>query len=251
MRPLILATLIFIGLLLNMLLYSSAEAQLPKTQHDDAFIRRLMVNRINLQEKANRRMTSLPAVLLNAWRMGDLQGYYPNTYDAPMPWRVFADYFRVPANQLDEARATFACCSKGGQPTSNSSIPYKEQLQSVRYFGFTDVVELIEDKTFNQVTSTEQYETHYIRLVWTDPQGARPARNAVVFRYEDVAQVLDRVDIPHPRNDAARLSLRQLIDQHNFAFYPINISGNPLISLEEARQRSNQQVEESENLQER
>ena len=198
------------------------------------------------QKKANRFVESAPHVLINAWRMGRVTGYYPNTLDAEMHWFTFAQKFRLRPNLLDFDGSDFPCC--GDAPYDKTQE--LELMKTLNYPEFGAVIELIEDKRTQQQSSTTFWDTHYIRLVWVDPQEVLPDRNAVVFRYQEVRKVWNRIRVPHPQNDAARLSLADHIENREFTGYPINISGRGLLTLAEAQKRAEQLTQQEEQLNE-
>lgn len=230
----------FLLLLLSLFGLSTLHAQ----QRD--FTRSRVITRIDLAEKANRSVESAPNVLVNAWRMGKITGYYPNVVDAEMSWPSFARRFRIGASILDFDATDFPCCNDAPYDRTKEI----ELMQDLDYPAFGAVIELIEDKRMNQTASTTFWETKYVRIVWVDPQETLPDRNAVLFRYDDVQNLLNKVMVPHPKNDAAELSLSTLVENREFTGYHINVSGRGLLTLAEAQKRANQFTQKEEHLNE-
>lgn len=235
--------------LMSALLATAVLAQPLRVAEDDAFTKTLKVNRINLKEKGNAEIRDLPHVLLTAYRMGYIDGMFPNTHDGPMDWQRFMEVYEIDGHQFDLVGDEDACCTPSDLPQPNWR-PGKEldtdALKSIRYPGFDGVCELIEAETFDKNDSRNKWETQYIRLVWVDPQRQMGARNAVLFRYEDVFALLSQLKGFHLRNEAAALSYRQLIDNRRFSTYPVEVSGKVLMSMEEATARARRPLEQQE-----
>jgi hypothetical protein len=227
-------------------------AQPPVPRLADHFLRNLVVHRLNLNERANEPLKLLPHTLITAWRMGLVQGYYPNTIDGVMPWSTFARTFGVEPHALDARRNQFTCCPEASVPPRANGILNPNQsaeLTSLRYGGFNLTAELIEDKIFDAARSENTFRTRFIRLVWVDPEGIRLTQNAVVFRFEDVRPVLLKAYTHHRGNDAAELSLAQVLDLRDFVTYPVEISGQPIYTLEQAQKRHQQHLQRQDGVQ--
>lgn len=208
------------------------------------FTRNRIITRIDLAEKANRSVETAPYVLLNAWRMGKVRGYYPNVIDAEMTWPAFARTFRIGSSILDFDGTDFPCCGD----EQNDKAKEKELMRTLDYPEFGAVLELIEDHRMDQQSSTKKYDTKYVRLVWVDPREVLPDRNGVLFHYDEVRHILHGIQVPHPHNDAATLSLSDLLENREFTGYMINVSGRGLLTLAEAQKRANQATEREEHL---
>jgi hypothetical protein len=226
-----------------------ASAQPPLPRPADQLIRSLMVNRVNLQERANHSLQQLPDVLLTAWRMGLVQGMYPGAVDVPLPWDVFARRYGVELNPVDAARARFDCCQAptfgvakgpGGQVQEATAAP----LRSIRYAAFGLYIELIEQRVMGRNRSEEIWVPQYVRLVYHDPEaGGLPDEAAAIFRWADIETVLGDVRIEHPNNDAAALSIRQHLVQRDFTTQAVEVRGQPVYTLNEAEQRRQQELQ--------
>lgn len=238
--------------LLLLLAAGPAVAQPPVPRLADQMLRNLMVHRLNLNERANEPIKLMPHALITAWRMGLIQGYYPNTVDGVMPWSTFARTFGIEPHPLDARRNSFSCCQDAAVPPRANGILNPNQsaeVTSLRYAGFSLTMELIEDKIFDNARSEQTFRTKYVRLVWVDPEGIRMTQNAVTFRLEDVRPILLKAYTHHRGNDAAELSLAQVLDLRDFVTYPVEVSGAPIYTLEEAQKRHRQHLQRQDGLQ--
>ena len=232
------------------MLSSPLLAQEPTRVSDqDKMLRTRKVNRVNLQEKTNAQIKNLPNILITAYRMGYIDGMFPNTHDGLMDRNRFMEVFEIPGHRLDLVGMEDACCKPSDLPQSNWRIGQQldtDALKSIHYPGFNTIVEFIESETFDKNDSRNKWETHYIRLVWVDPQGQMGARNAILFKYEDVYSLLSQIKGFNPRNEAAALSYRQLIDLRKFSSYPVEVSGQVLMSMKAAKVRARNAVQRDE-----
>lgn len=224
-------------------------AQPTTVKSDDLMEATRKVNRINLNEKNNAQIRDLPNVLITAYRLGYIDGMFPKTFDGTMSRQRFMEVFEIPGHQFDLVNAEDACCKPQDLPSGDWRLGQKldtDALRSIHYPGFNTIIELVEVEAFEKKDSRNKWETQYIRLVWVDPQGTMGARNAVLFKYEDVYALLSQIKSFNQRNEAASMSYRQLIDLRKFSTYPVEVSGKVLMSMEEAKARARLRIHQQE-----
>jgi len=193
------------------------------------FTKKLVASRIALEEKMNRPFQRIPDMLINAYRLGLLQGYYPNTIDGKMDFREFARKFRLQSSVLDR-KEDFACCS----PVAG--MTYETKLETEHYPEFGMILDLIEVHTFDQTASMNKYDTRYVRLSYINPAN-EVELNGVLFHYKDVERVLRGVKLDNYKNDATRLDFPQHVNLRMFHSYIIDLSSNPPVTLAQAQDR--------------
>jgi hypothetical protein len=109
---------------------------------------------------------------------------------------------------------------------------------------YTDKMEIIEDRIFDKKRSDMYYDVKWIRLVWVDPGGVRPAESFIAFKYLDVMNQLDETQWKNRYNDAEYRSMREVVELRMYHSFIIDVSGNEsVLTLNDAEYRRNQLVE--------
>ncbi|MGQ9863241.1 MAG: hypothetical protein ACUVRD_01985 [Bacteroidia bacterium] len=132
---------------------------------------------------------------------------------------------------MDEAPATDA--------PSSSAAAKRDPL----YKYVSTKFRIIEDRIFDKNKSDMYYDIQYICLVYVDPKGAQPDEDIVCFRYKDVMDVLDDTQWRNRYNDAEDRSMREIIELRRFQGFVTVLSGETIMSLNEAELRRQQMIE--------
>jgi hypothetical protein len=109
--------------------------------------------------------------------------------------------------------------------------------------GFDQVVELIQDEIFDKNSGRKLKEIRYIRLLFTDRDGAMPDCNVAIFRYDEVADFLDQVMVENRHNDAQKLSIRDCLEGNLFKAVTICRRNKYMQTLPQAKFDGEQQIE--------
>lgn len=109
--------------------------------------------------------------------------------------------------------------------------------------GMTTVIEVLEDRVFDKNKSDMYYDIHYIRLIWIDPLGQLPEKPIIAFKYDEVEDVLNDTQWKNFYNDAEYRSLKEIFELRLFHSFFVDVSGNPMVTLEEAEKRRQQMIE--------
>jgi hypothetical protein len=108
---------------------------------------------------------------------------------------------------------------------------------------FCQVVELIVDERFDKTTGIARQDIRYIRLLWSDPDLKAPDYNVMVFRYEDVRNLLDKVVCSNHHNDVNSLSLRDVLEGRTYEGVMVGRAGKNIASKSQAQIEGNQHLE--------
>jgi len=108
---------------------------------------------------------------------------------------------------------------------------------------FERVIHFVEDRIFDKNRSDMVYDIQFIEIVWVDPNETLPERVLCTFRYEDVVETLASTQWKNRFNDAEYKNMREVFELRMFHSYIINLSGEGIVTLDEAEYRRQQLVE--------
>ncbi len=254
-------------------------AQIPghdiPPRRDDHFQRKLVVNRIDLNEKVNLPIvaTQSPALygspeyaetnglivaLFNGLQSGKYLAYDPDSLNKSLTYEdVMAQCQRI-NGEVDSGWDEFPEDEGPWDPESDLMIDEETGEGDVDIF-FTDgeeavgesfdyspyesVVEFIEGRIFDKNRSSEVHDLQYVRLVWVDPGETLPDQNVVCFRYADLLDVLEETQWTNRHNDAEHRNMREVFENRLFHGFITDISGDGIRTLAESDFRRNQLLE--------
>jgi hypothetical protein len=113
---------------------------------------------------------------------------------------------------------------------------------------FESVIEIIENKIFDDNRSAEVHDIQYIRLVWVDPAETLPDHNFICISYDDAVATLEDTQWRNKYNDAEDRNMREIFELRLFNGVLASVSGRGVRTLEEAEFRRQQNVEFEHNL---
>jgi len=124
----------------------------------------------------------------------------------------------------------------GARPQGGHPVDYLAKILP----GLCYVVEFIEDQLFNDGCSCWQHRIRYVRLLHVSSIPGLDVRAVVAFRFDDIRHVLANMYVPEAGNDASRASMLDVLDQRRFSATILNLSGEPVYTLEQAERRRRQ-----------
>ena len=212
----------------------------PAVSAKDAFTRNTQVMRLSLDEKANLCLTNClasPAIfatlsppegrkppqdnqfplakgivqaLIAGLKTGRFPAYSAANFSRPIHYGDLLDFASRMVSSDDEWEEEDSIY---GKSTASYWSPEEAQLA-----GFENVIELITDEFFDKQTGQKKHQIRYFRLVWTDWEGEMPDYNVAVFRYSDVAPLLEKIKIKNGHNDIKTLSLKDFFIGKQFSY---------------------------------
>lgn len=254
-------------------------AQIPghdiPPRKDDHFQRKMVINRIDLNEKVNQPIVAvqstslygspeygetngLVAALFNGLKSGKYLAYDPDSLNKPLTHQdVMARCQKIngdadPGGWEDpEFEDPFFEEEEGlfdieGDSEGDTDAFVTDEAASADAFDvspYESVLEFIEGRIFDKNRSSEIYDLQYIRLVWVDPGETLPDQNVVCFRYADLLDVLEETQWTNRFNDAEHRNMREVFETRLFHGFITNVSGNGIRTLPESDLRRTQLLE--------
>lgn len=108
---------------------------------------------------------------------------------------------------------------------------------------YEEVIHMVEDWIFDKNTAAMVYQIDFFEVIWVDPTGTLPEKVLARFMWKDVKGQLNQTKWKSRFNDATSLSIAKAFELRIFNGIMINVSGNPIISLQEAARRRQELVE--------
>ncbi len=246
---------IFLGLLM----WVRVEAQVS-VRKEDHFYKRLVVQRMDLDEKINRPFrgvlrhpsdqggaNGLVQTLLSALEEGAIKAYDPDDLSRAMSYEevvrrmksfeqalrgspILDDYAYLP-DSLETDDSDILNLDADMEEENKDLGPYES------------VVQWTEDWIFDKNRGVMVKQIRHIQLIWTDPGETLPEKYLAVFEYGEAREVLEEARWHNRFNDAEHRSLKEAFDLRLFHSYIINVSGNGVRELAEAEKRRLQLVE--------
>jgi hypothetical protein len=90
---------------------------------------------------------------------------------------------------------------------------------------YEHTVELVVDDIFNRNTGSMVRQIKYIRLIWTDGEGAMPDVNVAVFAYHEVKPLLDMLGTTSRHSDVSSLSVADVLEMNMFSCLQVSTGG--------------------------
>jgi len=179
------------------------------------------ITRVQLKEKINLSARSLPRLLIRAFCEGNISGYYPYKPEMICSYHEFAAHFNVVKTQPVAEGDAFE------EVPCPASFCMNKDEASVEPFCF--YYDIIEDKGFDSQKSSTQHKIKYIRLIYAfEKHGMEIIYTGPVFLYEDVIKLnAGEYSLFNPKNDAARISLKQYFEGRMFSGNLLKINPQP------------------------
>jgi len=113
---------------------------------------------------------------------------------------------------------------------------------------YEEVIHMVEDWVFDKNRSMMVQQIDYFEVIWVDPSGVLPEKVLARFLWKDVRKQLDDTQWKSRFNDSEARSIAEAFELRLFHGYPIDISGNPVLTLDEAEKRRQELIEFEHNL---
>jgi hypothetical protein len=257
---------------------------LSAQRREDHFLRRRVVNRLDLEEKINfplvraastydvqdgsfRYRNGIVNALVSGLQQGQYVAYDPQELNTALSAAELMQRIESQDNQqsYDPYEAELPGEELDDFPesdwefdTEDDFLPEEPGLQEA--FSDSDksaptelgsyemVIQFVEDWVFDKNTSSLRYDMQFIELVWVDPAGSLPDKSMAIFRWKDVAPLLDQTRWPNRFNEAEHRSVKEVFDLRLFHKFLIDVSGHGMASLEEAEKWRKRMVEQAHHL---
>ncbi|MCI4670940.1 MAG: hypothetical protein MRZ79_22580 [Bacteroidia bacterium] len=239
---------------------------------DDQFYKRLVVQRMDLDEKFNvpyRGVSRHPSdqdggpngmvqALLKGLKEGKIVAYDPDDLTKVMTYedvvQRMKDFEQALTGELGEIDSLD---TDWVDDEWDEDFPEEEDEDILEDFdtgtsefdplkdlsNYESVVQWTEEWIFDKNRSKMVQQIKDIQLIWADPGGAIMEKYLAVFRWGEAKEVLADARWHNRHNDAAHLNLKQAFDMRMFHSYVINVSGKGVKSLWEAEKRRLELVE--------
>ncbi|MEM6345104.1 MAG: hypothetical protein AAF927_14530 [Bacteroidota bacterium] len=108
---------------------------------------------------------------------------------------------------------------------------------------YEEVIHMVEDWIFDRNTSSMVYQIDFFEVIWTDPSGLLPEKVLARFKWKEVKDQLYATQWKNRFNDAKALSIAEVFELRIFRSILINVGGEPIRTLQEAKRRRDEMVE--------
>lgn len=126
---------------------------------------------------------------------------------------------------------------------AKTEVSVAEIEETLDLSAYEEVFHMVEDWIFDKNTSAMVYQIDFFEVIWTDPSGMLPEKVLARFKYKDVRLQLDQTQWKNRFNDAKALSLVEVFELRLFNSILINVGGEPVRTLQEAKRRREEMVE--------
>lgn len=239
---------------------TSLNAQIPGARipprTDDHFQRKLVVSRIDLDEKINRPLVAyadqslytdvrypetqgVVQALINGLKSGKYLAYDPDNLTASMTYEDVLEKANSKMEQPEEESwEEEPWEDEGGYLEEGEDILEDNGNSSGNAYGFANgaddgvidvapyssAIEFIENRIFDKNRSAEIYDIQYIRLVWVDPGETLPDENFICVKFSDVLETLEATQWKNGHNDAEDRNMREIFEERIFSSFITNVS---------------------------
>ena len=181
-------------------------------------VRKELVRRIDLRQKANEPLIPLVRVLLRAYCEGQLQGRYPTDY-MPVSYGSFMYHFGIPQPTNGDAPTYETACGAAVCPELD---PYALRCLSM-------YLDVIEQKVFDRVKSKEVFEVKYVRLmVAAECNYSGLEVFGVAFALQDMLRLSKELGVRDPNNTAVVYDTKQIFTTRIFSSLITELDGKVL-----------------------
>lgn len=161
-------------------------------------------------------------------------------------WDSEVETEKTVAAELDEWDADWT-----DDATDEWGSPFEEEPETVSdnviapidYGPYEEVIHLVEDWVFDKNTSSMIQQIDFFEVVWVDPTGTLPEKVLARFKWKDIQDHLDQTMWKARFNDAEARSMKEIFALRLFHGFPINVGGEPILTLAEAQRRKQELIE--------
>ena len=122
-------------------------------------------------------------------------------------------------------------------------LDVEEGPAEIDFGPYEQVIQFVENRIFDKVSSNMVYDIEFIQIIWTAPGDVVPEEYLVTFRYKDVLPMLEATQWKNRFNDAEYRNLREAFELRLFHSYITEVSGDGMQNLAEAEYRRQKLVE--------
>ncbi len=131
-----------------------------------------------------------------------------------------------------------------GGDLAEDALPGAEFAGSeIDYGPYEQVIQFVENRIFDKVSSNMVYDIEFIQVIWTAPGDVVPEEYLCTFRYKEVSEMFENTQWKNRFNDAEYRNLREAFELRLFHSYIIEISGDGMQELQESEYRRQKLVE--------
>lgn len=127
--------------------------------------------------------------------------------------------------------------------TSEDPFVVDEANTEIDLAPYEEVIHMVEDWIFDRNTSAMVYQIDFFEVIWTDPTGMLPEKVLARFKWKDIKEQLAVTQWKNRFNDAKALSITEVFELRIFRSILINVGGEPIRTLQEAKRRRDEMVE--------
>lgn len=252
-----------LGFLCLILLSNDLLSQ-AEIRREDHFLRRRMMSRIDLNEKINRPLIQrsapmyggtdqaagegIVAALLQGLESGTFTAWQADDLNQPMSFEEVLARMQAFEEAVlgaeegpweDEMLTDDTLWEEVDSRGEVVTMPVIQNTLSDMDLGpYEQAIQFVEDRIFDKNRGEMVYHIDHFQLIWSDPGESLPDKVLAVFKYKEVAPLLDEVYCHNPRfNDAEARTMKETFELRRFNSYLINISGYGIQSLPESDRR--------------
>ena len=121
--------------------------------------------------------------------------------------------------------------------------PPLAEVMPIDYGPYEEVIHMVEDWVFDRNTSSMIQQIDFFEIIWVDPSGTLPEKVLARFKWKDIQDHLDQTMWKARFNDAEARSLKEVFTLRLFHGFPINIGGEPIMTLAESKRRKQEIID--------
>ena len=208
-------------LVISYCLLSFAVIQAQKKKDQRLMEKNFQVTRISLKEKFNLPARDFPSIVIKAFCEGNIVGYYPQKPSMICSYHEFAAHFAVLKVQPSQKGDNFE------EVNCPQAFCYTKNEASIEPFRL--IFDIFETKNFSKETSSEDHSIQYVRLNYVyEKHGMEIVLDGPLFLYDDLIKLTGSdYSLPNPKNDAAKISLKQFFEKRMFNGYALQTGKGP------------------------
>lgn len=197
------------------LLFSFFAFKAQQKKNERTIEKQFNIIRVPLKEKFNLPARELPSLIIQAYCEGKLNGYYPMKPTEVCGYHEFAAHFTV--NKFQPSRNGDAYeeinCPQAFCYTKNEAT-----IEPFRLY-----YDILEEKSFNNETSSQQHRIKFIRLIYSyEKYGMEIFLDGPLFTYNDLIKLNpEEYSLNNPKNDAIKISFKQYFEKRMFTGFPM------------------------------
>lgn len=163
-----------------------------------------MVRRIDLKEKFNLGLTSLPPELIKNFCKKNITGYYPKKKETAVEFASFLYHFGGDIIDFEKIPSSLRPCA----------LSYCEEIDPFLLGCFDVYLDVHEKITYNRNTKTSNVEPFAIQLIFSSACDQRGIESqGPIFVLSEIYSTLKDLRISNTQNDAFSFTLEQVFTQ--------------------------------------